>query len=144
MKSPDKPSGTEPIISSLCLFNCVNWHSVGGLEDAEDSSIIQAARSCHMTLLRVCLLCPFFLSFLEAGSTCLSLSHPQAFSRLPGSLQHSVHFSWVTGWSWHGGPLTRLTADVFVLVVFVCLLHCVWKGLTSGWNGHTKPSSFIS
>lgn len=49
MKSPNKPSGTEPIISSLCLFSGVKWHSVGGLEDVEDNSILQATRSCHLS-----------------------------------------------------------------------------------------------
>lgn len=57
----------------------------------------QEAVACHVTHLRVCLLCPFFLSFLETGSTCLFLPHPQDFSKLLGSLRHSGNSSWLKG-----------------------------------------------
>lgn len=57
----------------------------------------QEAVTCHVTHLRVCLLCPFFLSFSETGNTCLFLPHPQDFSKLLGSLQHSGNSSWLKG-----------------------------------------------
>jgi hypothetical protein len=49
MKSADSPSGTEPIILSLCLFNFVKWHSVGGSDKVEDSSIAHPAQGCHVS-----------------------------------------------------------------------------------------------
>lgn len=33
----------------LCLFNGVEWHSVGGLKGVEDSSIVQATGSCRLS-----------------------------------------------------------------------------------------------
>ena len=89
MESPNKPSGTEPIISSLCLFNGVEWHSVGGLKGVEDNSIVQATGSCHLSRDTLKGLFAVFLSFSETGSTCLFLPHPQDFSKLLGSLRHS-------------------------------------------------------
>lgn len=73
--------------------------------------------------LRVCLLCPFFSSFLEAGSTCLFLFVWFFFWLIPSMLagclahlntQYFFFFLSEGRKSWHWGLLSRLLKDVFL------------------------------